>query len=316
MMANQTDLVSIVIPTLNREMPLRRALASIGAQALPADVEIEIIVVDNSRDRSARWIEAEFGKGSPLEVQYLSEPVPGVANARNAGLRAAQGRWVAFLDDDEEASPDWIARHVEALRKTGAATSFGPVEAKAEEGGDASPVFLAYFSRRVDRPDHADITDIAALLGTNNSVFERAGRLSGNEVFDTSLNETGGEDSLLLQQLVLAGKRFVWASQAGVLEWVPPKRLTWSYVRRRRFLSGQIRTLVQHKLTPSRWAHIVFWMCAGAAQAVGWYIISVLMRAVDKQKSELARSKAYGGLGKVFWGKRFGPKLYGSGLVS
>lgn len=315
-MANQTDLVSIVIPTLDRAVPLRRALASIVAQIVPADIRIEVIVVDNSRDRSARWIESEFSKDAPLGIQYLSEPVPGVANARNAGLRAAQGRWVAFLDDDEEASPDWISRHVEALRKTGATASFGPVEARAEEGGDASPAFIAYFSRHIDRPDHADITDISALLGTNNSVFEREGFLSRNEVFDTSLNEIGGEDSLLLQQLVLAGKRFVWVSRAGVLEWVPPKRLNWSYIRRRRFLSGQIRTLVQHKLTPPRWAHIVFWMCAGAAQAVGWSIVSIVMLPIDRQKSELARSKSCGGLGKVFWGQRFGPKLYGSGLVS
>lgn len=312
-MANRADLVSIVIPTLNREMPLRRALASLGGQVLPPDVAIEIIVVDNSRDRSASWVEAEFaGKG----IAYLSEPVPGVANARNAGIRAASGRWVAFLDDDEEAGPDWIARHVEALRATGAAASFGPVEANAEEGGDSSPAFMAYFSRRIDRPDHADITDMSALLGTNNSVFERATCLSGDEVFDTSLNETGGEDSLLLRELVLSGKKFTWAARANVIEWVPPRRLNWSYVRRRRFLSGQIRTLVHHKLTPPRWAHIFFWMGAGTIQAVGWYAASLLYRASDVQKAELARSKAYGGLGKVFWGKRFGPKLYGSGLVS
>src|SRR5690606_35275140 len=109
------DLVSIVIPTLNREKPLRRALASIAAQAVPTGVDIEVLVVDNSGERSARWVEDEQVAIPGGPVRYISEPVPGVANARNAGIREARGRWIAFLDDDEEAGPQWIASHVETL---------------------------------------------------------------------------------------------------------------------------------------------------------------------------------------------------------
>ena len=59
------------------------------------------------------------------------------------------------------------------------------------------------------------------MLGTNNSMFDRAACLRGGETFDTSLNESGGEDSLLLQRLVLAGKRLYFASEAKVVEWAP-----------------------------------------------------------------------------------------------
>lgn len=308
-----TDLVSIVIPTLEREKPLRRALASARGQVLPDDLAIEIIVVDNSKSGSARWVEHEAGNGGA--VRYAAEPVPGVANARNAGILAASGRWVAFLDDDEEAAPDWIARHIAALRKTGADASFGPVTARAEEGGIA-PRFAAFFSRRIDRPDRSDIGDLSAFLGTNNSVFRRENCLDAAAPFDIALNETGGEDSLLLAQLAGAGRRFVWAADAGVIEWVPARRLTWAYVRRRRFLSGQIRNLVQHRLSPPRHGKILLWMAAGAVQAVLWSTLSLLARPFDSERAEEARSKAWGGLGKLFWGRRFGPKLYGSGLVS
>lgn len=309
-MAENVDQVSIIIPTLNRPQPLRRALASIAAQRLPDDIHLEVVVVDNSTDGSAHWIAAQYPT-----MRYLSEPVPGVANARNAGVNASKGRWVAFLDDDEEAVPDWIAQHVENLRRTGADASFGPVQPCAEaQQVDADASFITFFERQMNLPSGSDITSKVAYLGTNNSVFGRAACLAATDPFDISLNETGGEDSLLLQQLVQRGRRFSWASAARVTEWVPAKRLNWDYVTRRRFLSGQIRTFVQYMLEPPRWDRVVFWMAIGAAQGALWSLFALV--ALDRQRSLHARSKAWGGWGKVLWAKRFRPRLYGSGLVS
>lgn len=309
-MAEHTESVSIIIPTLNRPQPLRRALASVAAQRLPEGIGLEVVVVDNSPDRSAQWVSESFP-----QMRYLSEPVPGVANARNAGVNGSTGRWVAFLDDDEEAAPDWIARHLDTLRSSGADGSFGPVVARAEGAGTSSaPTIIAFFERRMDLPPGSDITARAAYLGTNNSVFARATCLGPENPFDISLNETGGEDSLLLQQLVQQGRRFAWAAEAAVTEFVPEKRLNWDYVTRRRFLSGQIRTFVQSMLQPPRWDRIVFWMLAGAVQGVGWSLFGLISR--DRDKAQEARSKAWGGWGKLFWARRFRPRLYGRGLVS
>lgn len=314
-MTDSTILISIVIPTFNRKEPLRRALASALAQRLGAGEVAEIVVVDNSVDATARWIEDAFAGTETMRLRYISEPRPGVANARNAGIAAAQGEWVAFLDDDEEAGPDWLAQHLAVLGRTKADASFGPVTAKPEEGEPPARL-LQFFSRAIARNAGDEITDLAALLGTNNSVFNRERCLAGHAVFDTSLNETGGEDSLLLQQLVSAGRKLVWAADAEVLEWVPPRRLTWAYVARRRFLSGQIRTFVQHRLSPPRWEKILLWMGVGAIQAPLWFLISLALRPFDREKSSEAHSRAWGGLGKVFWARRFRPRLYGTGLVS
>lgn len=312
---NPPVLISVVVPTLHRPEPLARALASLSAQILPEGLGMEVLVIDNSKDGSARVTVDACIARTGLPVVYVLAPVPGVANARNAGVRAAKGRWVAFLDDDEEASPAWLASHAATLAATGADASFGPVVAKAEVG-QLTPAFSDYFSRQLRRPDRADITDLSALLGTNNSVFDRERCLRSTEVFDTSLNEVGGEDSLLLRQLADAGRRFVWTPAAEVIEWVPPKRMNWAYVRRRRFLSGQIRTFVHHKLTPPRCASILLWMGVGATQAAVEFAKAAIFLPIDRERAEIARSKAWGGLGKLFWSERFRPRLYGSGLVS
>jgi succinoglycan biosynthesis protein ExoM len=315
MSTSTVEIVSIVIPTLNRAKPLRRALESLNRQIVPSDIKLDIIVVDNSANLTAKAVVDEAKQQIFPSITYVSEPNPGIANARNAGVKAASGKWIAFLDDDEEASPEWITEHIATLRRTSADASFGPVEAQADNG-TLSPAFSDFFSRKISRENGSEITDLAALLGTNNSLFNRASCFVRAEVFDRSLNDVGGEDSLLLKQLVDAGKTFAWSSQAKVIEWVPDKRVSWYYVRRRRFLSGQIRTFVYHKLTPPRWGSIILWMAIGAAQCLVETMRMLAFYPFNQEKAQIARSKAFGGLGKVLWGKRFRPKLYGAGLVS
>lgn len=306
--------VSIVIPTLDRPASLRRALRSATAQRLPAELTVEIVVIDNSRAGSAREIVDEFAS-APAPVRYVGEPNPGVANARNAGLRAAAGEWIAFLDDDEEAAPNWLAELMSTAQAVGADAVFGPVSARADSGEEMGALD-SYFSRGLVRPDRADITELAPYLGTNNSLFRRARCFEGDHPFDTSLNETGGEDSLLLRRLVMRGRRFAWAANAGVVEWTPPRRLNWSYVRRRKFLSGQIRVFVQDMSAPGHVGQIGLWMAVGAAQTLLGALAAAALYPLDRTRAMRASATMYGGLGKLFWARRFRPHLYGSGLVS
>ena len=155
------DRISVVTPTFNRPAPLARALASLMAQMGLEDLAPELIVVDDSPDSNARALVASLGPGSPFPLQYVSERRPGVANARNAGVAVAEGRWVAFLDDDEEAEPCWLASLARVARERGAAAVFGPIEARAE-GGDIGP-FAPFFERRIDRTSGAEITDFSAI---------------------------------------------------------------------------------------------------------------------------------------------------------
>ena len=102
--------VSAVIPAYNSEATLGRALDSVLAQTRPAD---EIIVVDDaSTDGTASLARSYADRG----VRLLSLPERrGAAAARNAGIGAAKGDWIAFLDADDEWLPAKLEKQVAAI---------------------------------------------------------------------------------------------------------------------------------------------------------------------------------------------------------
>lgn len=94
-------LISVVVPTRDRPDYLRQALASIRALET-ADVGFEILIGDNGSDPRTAAVSAEFG------ARHLPVSKPGAGAARNAGLAAAQGEFIAFLDDDDL----WMDTHI------------------------------------------------------------------------------------------------------------------------------------------------------------------------------------------------------------
>ena len=107
-------LVSVVIPTHNREDLIGRAVDSAVGQTYKS---IEIIVVSDGSEDSTDEIMSGYEK-KYSNVRYISyHPGQGGNHARNEGIRAARGEWVAFLDDDDEWHPDKIARQLHAAEK-------------------------------------------------------------------------------------------------------------------------------------------------------------------------------------------------------
>lgn len=109
----KTALVSIIITTYHNEIYLPRAIESCLHQSYP---EIEIIVVDdNPPDSLARAATEKIMHGYP-QVTYLKHPENrNGAAARNTGIRAAKGNYIAFLDNDDLYFSDHIAACVTAL---------------------------------------------------------------------------------------------------------------------------------------------------------------------------------------------------------
>jgi glycosyltransferase involved in cell wall biosynthesis len=102
--------VSVVIPTHDRATIVERAICSVLAQTRPA---LEILVVDDgSTDDTAARLERYVDQ--TVRVLRLAERVGG-SRARNIGIEAARGDWVAFLDSDDEWRPRKLERQLARL---------------------------------------------------------------------------------------------------------------------------------------------------------------------------------------------------------
>lgn len=100
--------VSVILPSHDRAHLLRRSLDSVLAQTLPAH---EVILIDDgSTDDTAGLMPQDYP-----QVRYLHQAQAGVSAARNAGIRLATGRWIAFLDSDDQWLPDKLERQILAL---------------------------------------------------------------------------------------------------------------------------------------------------------------------------------------------------------
>jgi len=107
--------LTAVVPVYAVEEYLPACLASIAAQTYD-DYEV-IVVDDGSPDRSGKIAERHARKDRRIRV--LHQQNAGLGAARNAGVRAAKGELLTFVDSDDELPPDAWSRMVETLRTTG-----------------------------------------------------------------------------------------------------------------------------------------------------------------------------------------------------
>lgn len=102
--------ISVVLCTHNRASLLLQALDSLAGQSLdPA--RFEILVVDNHSTDATSSIVEQFQRAHlSLQITAVYEPTIGLAYARNTGWPRARGAYVAFMDDDAKADPQWLER--------------------------------------------------------------------------------------------------------------------------------------------------------------------------------------------------------------
>lgn len=106
--------VSVIIPCFNSAGTIRQALDALQSQK--TRYAHEVIVVDSSRDETPQIITREYPDVRLLRREQQTYP----GTARNLGIEAARGKYVAFTDSDCVPAPDWIERLIEAFEETGA----------------------------------------------------------------------------------------------------------------------------------------------------------------------------------------------------
>lgn len=112
---NENISISIVIPTRDRSNLVLRSVRSALAQTLE---DIEVIVVIDGNDENTFSV---ISRLNDSRVRIIEQPENvGGAQARNMGVNAAKGRWIAFLDDDDE----WLPQKLEIQLKIAAKSRF------------------------------------------------------------------------------------------------------------------------------------------------------------------------------------------------
>ena len=113
--------VSVILPTYRRESELKRALESLALQGFN---DFEIIVVDDNVESSwnsrVEKIVKTFVENYNISLVYVSNhPNLGSAKCRNAGINAASGEYITFLDDDDVYLPSKISRQYDFMKNGG-----------------------------------------------------------------------------------------------------------------------------------------------------------------------------------------------------
>jgi succinoglycan biosynthesis protein ExoM len=311
---------SVVICTYQRPALLARCLRSVLLQHVPDGCRFEIVVVDNSGDGNAEPVVAGCADGAAVPLRYVGDPRPNISRARNAGVAAARGRWIAFLDDDEEAGPGWLAALLASGETTGADIVFGPVEPVFETAPPAWDPEGASFYHRLDLPDgaeapvHGEFGHARRLgkVGTCNVLIRREVFDGDPEPFDPAFGRSGGEDSDFFRRQTRAGRRIVWAARARATEWVPAERTTLEFMARRRFRDSQTHVRLLLKNSGRPWFVAVVLMARGALQAGLWGPVRALGASLPEPLAARARFGWTAGTGKLFWwrGLRRGDPAY------
>jgi glycosyltransferase involved in cell wall biosynthesis len=102
--------ISVIIPTYNRERYVVKAVASVLHQTFE---DFEIIVVDDGSVDDTQKVLRAFS----TRINYIYQSNSRVSSARNNGIRAAKGEWVAFLDSDDSWNKDYLARQFAQIIK-------------------------------------------------------------------------------------------------------------------------------------------------------------------------------------------------------
>jgi succinoglycan biosynthesis protein ExoM len=277
-------------------------LASLAKLETPG-WRVRVIVADNDDTPSARETVERAFAAHGLDGRYIHAPARNISIARNACLEAATAPLIAFIDDDETARPDWLAKLIARHKATNASVVFGRV--KATYAADA-PAWMPAANLHSTAPPIRN----GQIYGgyTCNVLLRRAA--VGALRFDPAFGRSGGEDTTFFDQLQADDVAMAYAEDAVVEEPVTQARSSLSWLLTRAYRGGQSFGLVELRrgktkpmLMASSLAKIAY--CLVVAGLTFWSSV--------RWRKAMIRSRVHAGALSVALGKA--PlELYGDAL--
>ena len=205
--------VIIAICTYKRYKSLQRCIESLQMMAIPSNINVEIVVIDNEPTQIVANICQEN------KVKYIPEPQRGLVFARNSVLDYARSKnpdYLGIIDDDETVSVNWLHDMLNAFDTTKADALAGIIDIHLTS---PMPRYLktAYQFKKVKK-----IT-LAKTLPMGN-VMLRNTIIQTDILFNKKFNFTGGEDIDFFTRLYKQGKKLYKIPNAEVIEYLMPEK--------------------------------------------------------------------------------------------
>lgn len=229
--------LSVIICTRNRADEIIDCLPHVAAQAKQFP-DVEVVVVDNGSTDNTKDVVERASRDLVFPFRYVYEPVTGLCQARNHGRARARGAVLAYIDDDEEVAPGWVAgmrEHFLAKKSDCLAGRVG-VRLKAEPPFVVDEEMMWFFCttalgdepRFLSYPEHP----IGGSMAFTTEVFDTTGG------FDTNLKLYGDETEFFRRA---SGLGFTAYYNPEILanQVVPANRLTKTELRFKSLIRGK-----------------------------------------------------------------------------
>ena len=240
--------IDIAICTFRRPH-IADTLRSLAKLQLPENVKVRIIVAENDDVPSVQSLVNTTAKECGLNVTYIHAPARNISIARNACLNAATAPLLAFIDDDELATSQWLNKLLETMETSGADIVLGPVIAIYEA---SCPQWIKEGDFHSTMPVWAGNTITTGY--TCNVLIKRLSPSVSGLRFRLDLGRSGGEDTVYFSTVFKMGGKIAFAPEAVITEAVLPERASLQWLAKRRYRSGQTHGLIlmenaQHSFT-------------------------------------------------------------------
>src|SRR5690606_28034812 len=203
---------------------------------VPAGITVRVSVIDNAADESARAVVDAYRCTGKFSADYVVEPRRGIPCARNRALDHAQrmeAAYLAFIDDDEWVTPEWLSELLNCSRQMGTDSVIsGAVKSVVPDGVSQH---ISYFFTREKGGRTGDRLEACA---TNNVLIPMAVVVRYGLRFDESNPLAGGTDTIFFVNAVRHGVAIYKCKKALVYEHVPLSRANLRWLAKRKYRAG------------------------------------------------------------------------------
>jgi len=232
-----STLLSIVVCTYNRSDWLTGCLSSLEPQC--ENLPVEILVLDNNSTDSTSQVVRQYCERTP-RIKYVFENRQGLSYARNRGFMEAEGKYIAYIDDDARACPGWIGAILNFFENYPDAAGVGG-QHKAFSSVPIPKWFPGEYGTRSLGQETRLLGDKEWISGTN-MVFRKSALLEVGG-FDPAIGMIGdkvsyGEETQLTLRMLARGMKIYYCAEMQVEHAILPYKLTLRWLLRSNFANG------------------------------------------------------------------------------